>query len=107
MKISELQKLIQIIGNPVSGEIHNGEEIRIIILQRGWVIIGRFFQNGTRCWISKGFVIRQWGTTHGLGELAINGPQQETVLDEIPETIFHELTIVASIICDKSKWNNL
>ena len=79
-------------------------EIRIVILQRGWVVIGRYYQNEHDCSIKNGYVIRKWGTTKGLGEIAIDGPTQETILDPIPLTKFHELTIVASMICTESKW---
>lgn len=109
MKISDLKKLISIFNDDKNdNELkHNGEEVRIIILQRGWVIIGRYYQHGSQCWIESGYVIRNWGTTQGLGELATSGKQESTKLDFIPKTQFHELTIVASIICDKSKWLDL
>lgn len=84
--------------------IHNGEEIRIVILQRGWIVIGNYYQKDSKCWIENGYVIRQWGTSEGLGQLAIEGKQENTVLDKIPKTEFHELTIVASMVCDKEKW---
>lgn len=83
---------------------HNGEEIRIVILQRGWVIVGNYYQEGSYCRIENGHVIRRWGTTKGLGELATEGKKENTILDPIPTTKFHELTVVASMICDKSKW---
>lgn len=108
MKIKDLMEIMKFMkGNNNSNTIHNGEEIRIVILQRGWVVIGKFYQNGHDCWIEKGYVIRKWGTERGLGELAIEGKKQDTILDEIPLTKFHEMTIVASLICDKEKWKNL
>ncbi|MDX1941444.1 MAG: hypothetical protein SFU99_12880, partial [Saprospiraceae bacterium] len=70
------------------------QPIRIVVLQRGWVVIGRFSQIGCECFIKNGYVIRRWGTTNGLGELALEGKQSNTVLDKIPVTHFHELTIV-------------
>jgi len=108
MKIKDVISLLNII-NPSKERkiIHNGEEVRIVILQRGWVVIGNFYQNGSDCWITNGYVIRQWGTERGLGELAIEGKKVNTKLDPIPLTKFHELTIVASILCDKSKWKDL
>lgn len=108
MKISDLQKLISVFtNNEDNKKSNNGEEIRIVILQRGWVVVGKYYQNGTDCWIESGYVIRSWGTTKGLGELAMYGKKESTKLDEIPITRFHELTVVASMICDKSKWKEL
>lgn len=77
---------------------------QIVILQRGWVVVGDFEQDGSQCFIRNGNVIRRWGTTKGLGELATNGPTENTVLDPIPETSFHELTIVARLNCSE-KWD--
>jgi hypothetical protein len=77
---------------------------RIVILQRGWVMVGDFHQDGEKCWLTNGAVVRFWGTTEGLGELAIKGPLKDTKLDKIPETHFHELTIIASVKCDEKAW---
>jgi hypothetical protein len=108
MKISDLQKILNLCKqDEVERTCHTGTEIRIVILQRGWVIVGKYFQIGSKCWIENGYVIRAWGTTKGLGELAIEGKKENTKLDPIPKTEFHELTIVASIICDQSKWKEL
>lgn len=76
----------------------------IVILQRGWIVVGDFWQSGTQCKIDNGFVVRRWGTSQGLGELAMKGPLAETILDPIPETTFHELTVVAKIKCS-DVWN--
>ena len=55
----------------------NGD-IKIVILQRGWVMVGRLTRNGTDCVLSNASTIRRWGTTKGLGELAANGALQNT-----------------------------
>jgi hypothetical protein len=69
------------------------KDFQIVVLQRGWVIVGRFSQTGEECTVSNGFVLRRWGTTAGLGQLE-NGPLSETKYDKIPETKFHALTAV-------------
>lgn len=76
-------------------------------MQRGWVLIGKYYQHGSKCWIENGYIIRIWGTNRGLGELASEGKKEKTELDKIPKTEFHELTIVASILCDSQKWIDL
>jgi hypothetical protein len=108
MTVKDLAKILNLCKQDELDPItHNGDEIRIVILQRGWVIIGKYYQIGSHCWIDTGYVIRIWGTTKGLGELATEGKKENTTLDAIPKTEFHELTIVASIICDKSKWQDI
>ena len=78
--------------------------IRIVILQRGWVIVGTFSQDGSHCRLDNAAVIRKWGTTKGLGQIAENGPTKDTVLDKTPPVEFHELTIIATIQCRADKW---
>lgn len=78
--------------------------IKIIVLQRGWVMIGRYSQKEDACSLDDASVIRTWGTTKGLGELAFGGPTSTTKLDKTGHVDFHILTIVASINCVESKW---
>jgi len=80
-------------------------EIRIVVLQRGWVAVGRFSENTERCILKNANIIRVWGTTKGLGEIAVNGPTSKTVLDKCPDIRFHELTVVMTIDCVESVWN--
>ena len=82
------------------------ETIRIVILQRGWVMVGYFSQEGQNCRLDRAAVVRKWGTTHGLPEIAANGPTKETILDKSPTIRFHELTVIAMIDCEESKWLN-
>lgn len=77
---------------------------RIVMLQGGWVMIGDLEKHDTYFSLGNGFVIRRWGTTQGLGELAIKGPLKETILDPVPQVQFHELTVVGIMKCDESKW---
>ena len=83
-------------------EIDGG--IRIVVLQRGWVIVGRYFRKGTECRVEGSFVIRRWGTTKGIGELALNGPLSNTVLEPTGLSEFHRSAEVLTVRCDESKW---
>lgn len=79
-------------------------DIRIVVLQRGWVAIGEYYQDGAECTLTNAKIIRQWGTTKGLGELATGGPTSKTVLDPCPTLRFNEFTVVMTIDCVKEKW---
>ncbi len=81
-----------------------GSDIRIIILQRGWVMVGRFSQEGSQCRLDPAAVIRQWGSSKGLGEIAAGGPTAKTVLDKCPPITFHVLTTIAMMDCAEEKW---
>jgi len=47
--------------------------------------------------------IRKWGTTVGLGELAIRGPLVDTILDPCGVVSFVEGTEIAEMEC-QSEW---
>lgn len=84
--------------------IKEPSEIKILILQRGWVVVGRISREGSQVVFSGGYVIRRWGTTAGIGQLANEGPLESTVLDSLSRGTVHELAIVAEIDCEASKW---
>ena len=73
---------------------------QIVIAQRGWVFVGLVQKSGVNFVIKEASVIRNWGTTKGLGELAENGPiKDKTILDTCPDVTIHELSVVARIDC--------
>ena len=75
---------------------------RIVIAQRGWVFVGGYTEDGDEVALTNAKVIRQWGTTKGLGELALNGPTSKTVLDDAGVVRMHRLAIVATLDTDKT-----
>jgi len=81
-------------------------DVKIVILQRGWVMVGRFERNGADCKLYNASVIRRWGTEgKGLGYIAKNGPTADTILDKCYGVVeFDNLTTVAMIACEESKW---
>lgn len=79
------------------------KEVRIAILQRGWVYVGYYEEVGDKRRLTKAKCIRRWGTTKGLGEL-VNGPLGDTKLDPTGTVEYHALAEVASIVCDGEKW---
>jgi hypothetical protein len=80
--------------------------IRIVVLQRGWVVVGRVAEESDKeLRLEKSSVIRRWGTTKGLGELAANGPTNNTVLDPCGTVRAHPLTVVMQIDCVEGKWD--
>lgn len=77
--------------------------VQIVILQRGWVAVGDFSQDGSECKLSRAKIIRRWGTSKGLGEL-IDGPLKSTALDPAGTLRFHELTVVARLEARAEGW---
>lgn len=81
--------------------------VKIAVLQRGWVAVGRYYQDGHDCRLEQARIIRIWGTTQGLPEIANGGPTVKTVLDGPTTLRFHELTTVMLIDCAEEKWTTI
>lgn len=78
--------------------------LKIIVAQRGWVFIGRRSVDGDEVTLTDAKCIRRWGTTKGLGQLALEGPQENTKLDPAGTVRLHRLGIVASFDCAEEPW---
>lgn len=105
LTVGQLKEIKALIGKTTpKKEIRDGG-IKIVVLQRGWVAVGRFSQSGQDCVLEKAAIIRDWGTTKGLPEL-VNGPiSGKTVLDKTPLPLrFHELTVVLMLDASEDKW---
>ncbi len=80
---------------------------RIYVMERGWILVGYpspgedfLFLNLDRC-----HTIRRWGTTRGLGQLAAEGPQPETILDSEGDGVeIRRTAIYRSIRCNPEAW---
>lgn len=81
-------------------------QVRIVVLQRGWVVVGYYAEDGDRVTVSNAAVIRRWGTTRGLGEL-VSGPTSETVLDPVGTVKAHRLSVVLTVACGAESWAGL
>ena len=80
------------------------KDVRICVLHRGWVLIGEYSRKAEFITLKNTHVIRRWGTTKGLGEIAVDGPLSGTVLDKEPECEFHTSQCIRTIKCEVSKW---
>ncbi len=101
----DLRELIDLVASHASAEPpkHSQEVPQIVILQRGFVVVGWVSHCGEMVHVSGGHFIRRWGTSKGLGELK-NGPLAETVLDPVDELQVHRLGVVAFIDVDGGAW---
>lgn len=81
-----------------------GERLQVVVLDRGFVLVGRVSIVDSYVIIRDGSCIRRWGTTRGLGQIASDGPTGKTTLDPQPTTRVHELQVVQIIDCVEEKW---
>jgi hypothetical protein len=77
--------------------------VKIVILQRGWVVVGRYSREGDMCYLDNARVIRTWGTTEGIGQL-VDGPTASTKLDKGGHMEFHILVVVNMLDVKEDKW---
>ena len=76
-------------------------EVRIVIVQAGWVFVGEYEYNEKldTVFLSSASCIRVWGTTAGLGELALKGKTSKTVLDFMGEVQIPSNSVICTLKC--------
>ena len=78
----------------------------IVVCDRGFVYVGITEVEKEWCVITKAKNIRNWGTTKGLGQLALNGPTDKTTLDDVGTVRVPMRAIINIIDTEESKWNS-
>lgn len=79
----------------------------IVVLSHGFVYAGDVSVVGEEVIIGRPLNIRHWGTTKGLGQLAVEGPQKDTQLDRcgtIHAPLLALIQIMNVIDSVKPKW---
>lgn len=73
---------------------------KIVVAEGGWVFIGEVVdESDGKVRMTKASVVRSWGTTAGLGEIALNGPTSKTVLDYAGAVEVHK--VICTYECKK------
>ncbi len=78
-------------------------DVKIVVLDRGFVYVGRVEIVGDFVNIWNAQNIRVWGTKAGLGEL-VNGPLRETKLDKVGSVKAPMRAVIHMIDVDGTKW---
>lgn len=79
----------------VETEINKGRYI--VLGNHGNVVVGDLTIKGGTGHMKNASVIRRWGTSNGIGELALSGPTDSTKLDHCGEFEFEILTTCGMI----------
>lgn len=70
----------------------------IVVATSGWVFVGTPTNSTPDGYALKdAAVIRRWGTTRGVGELALKGVQKETILDPVGLVEISRSSLVCTI----------
>jgi hypothetical protein len=81
--------------------------VRIVILDKGFVSVGVYSQGTDWASLDNAFIVRRWGTSKGLGEIAEHGPTDSTILDKTPKQNFPVRSIINTIDCNAKKWKKV
>lgn len=78
--------------------------LSLIVADRGFVWVGKAVTSGDWVNIQGARVVRRWGTTEGLNELANKGPLPSTRLDAAADIKVSRKALIAIIPCEVDKW---
>lgn len=71
----------------------------ILVLQSGFVFVGVIKEWNASVVLTEAACIRKWGTTDGLGQLALRGPTKETVLDACGTLTVPKTSVIFAMAC--------
>ena len=102
MNLEQLIKIAELMNDNKSTTTATVEESinkgRYIVLgNRGNTVVGDLTIKGGTGYLKNASVIRRWGTTGGLGELALSGKTESTKLDSCGEFEFEVITTCGMI----------
>jgi hypothetical protein len=80
------------------------KNVAIVVMQNRFVSVGVLEQQDGWLILDNAQVVRRWGTTRGLGEIAENGPTKDTKLDPTPRQRIPLHTVIKVIDCVEKKW---
>ncbi|ATG88187.2 hypothetical protein CA606_20035 [Caulobacter vibrioides] len=85
----------------ITGEAHG---LVLVVADRGFVWVGETVTTPDWVEIKNARCVRRWGTTKGLNQLAIEGPQSSTQLDAPADLKVSRKALIAIIPCEAEKW---
>jgi hypothetical protein len=80
-------------------------DVKIVVLDRGFVYVGRVEQGADWLTIRNAKNIRVWGTTKGLGEL-VSGPLKDTKLDAVGIVRAPMRAVISVIDASEASWKS-
>lgn len=91
---------------PTSTQPELSGEHQIVIVEGRWNFVGhtQWLENGMLR-ITGASVIRYWGTTKGLGEIAMGGPTSKTLLDRCGTLTIPAHAVIALMDTNAGKWS--
>lgn len=74
---------------------------RIVVLKERWCFIGEWHAatKTVPAYLTDASCIRIWGTSAGLGEIALKGPTKNTKLDYCGTIVVEKDALLFSLLC--------
>lgn len=106
LTIGEAKQIARLFQNETNtdAEPDQNHGLCIVVLDNGFVYVGTLITGAKFLTIDNARNIRRWGTARGLGQLALDGPQPNTKLDECGSVRALLCELKHWIICEESKW---
>jgi len=81
--------------------------MNIYVLVNHWCLLAKETSRTAKAiHLSDAYVIRRWGTTRGIGQLAIHGLRAETILDPLAKrTIINPNEVTFEMVCEGDYWS--
>ena len=78
-------------------------EIKIVVLERGFVYVGRYSEDGDKVTITGARALIRWGTSKHIAEL-VNGPLPNTKMGDRCTLTARVSQVVYCVEVDNDKW---
>jgi len=76
----------------------------IVVVRAGWVFVGTRSESAGKVTLTNAACVRYWGTSRGLGELALAGPLGDTILDPCGTVEVPASAVLFNIPVERTKW---
>jgi hypothetical protein len=105
LTIGEAKRLAALFGSTAQPEPTADHGLCLVVADRGHVWVGRVTTDAEWAHVAGARVVRIWGTTGGLNELAAKGPLSGTKLDAPGNVKVSRRAVIALIPCESSEWS--
>lgn len=106
-QVREIAEMFAALQAPIPQEPQVNHGLSIVVLDRGFVYIGHVSTDVNWCRIRNAKNIRRWGTTRGLGQLALEGPTSDTKLDDYGNVNAPMRAVISIIYVEEGRWDKL
>ena len=78
--------------------------VKIVVVDNGFVYVGNVHREAGFFIITNCFNVRRFGTTGGIGQLAMEGPTSETALDRTAPVLIPDNKLCHLMAVSETRW---